>query len=126
MHVHYTTHDLQRFRKQMKFPTPTSCSTDIYHRAAEVFDELWDDTPIRQFGISVSQLTPGGVRQLVIDDDFKREELEHIIDAIRNKYGDSSIYRASFMDSGLNHMIGGTMGGVGAARNFTKPLEEDG
>jgi len=116
----YTTFDLQRFCRRKKYPMPTSSTMEIYERAAEVFDSLWDGTPIRQFGISVGDLADGGCRQMAIDQDFRKEALEHAIDNIRGRYGDMSIFRASFMDCGFSHMIGGTMGGVGAARNFLK------
>ena len=82
--------------------------------------------PIRQFGVSVSQLAPGGCRQLSMGEDTRAESLDRVIDNIRSRYGDKSIFRASFMDCGFSHMIGGTMGGVGAARNFLKaPVTEE-
>ena len=43
---------------QTSLPTPTASTDVIYKTACQLFDELWDGTPIRLLGIRSSKLTP--------------------------------------------------------------------
>lgn len=96
---------------QRKLLSSTNVTNEIFKIASELLKELWDGTtPIRQLGVRTSLVTDIDVRQINLFDMNKYEKLsklDHAIDDIRLRYGDSSIIRASFLDSKINHMGGG-------------------
>lgn len=121
---------------QMTLLEPTNLTNEIYAVACQLFDELWNGEPIRNFGVHTSRIEEQGEsRQLSLFElglkkesdqvketvDYrvtekpntllKREKLEKLdqtIDQIRTKYGMDSIKRANFVNSRLNHMSGGS------------------
>lgn len=94
-YFHYTSH-------QTLMRNATDITAEIHRAACQLFDELWDGTPIRLLSIQTSHLSEGdAMRQLsLFDDDSyeKNERLDAAMDAIREKFGDSAIKRAVFMD----------------------------
>lgn len=120
---------------QMTLLEPTNLTNEIHQAACQLFDELWNNEPLRNFGVHTSKIEePGQGRQLSLfelglcnesqivketvdyratDDSntlLKREKLEKLdqtIDQIRSKYGMDSIKRANFINSKLTHMSGG-------------------
>ncbi len=121
---------------QLTLLEPTNLTNEIYAVACQLFDELWNGEPIRNFGVHTSRIEEQGEsRQLSLFElglmkesnqvkenvDYrvtekpnallKREKLEKLdqtIDQIRSKYGMDSIKRANFVNSRLNHMSGGS------------------
>lgn len=95
----------------------TNITNEIYSVACELLKEHWDcSVPLRQLGVRTSMISNNNIRQLNIfdmngNDTFcqyeKLQKLDTAIDTIREKYGDDSIIRASFLDSNINHMSGG-------------------
>lgn len=105
---------------QMGLFTPT-CSTDaICEAACQLFDELWDSSPIRLLGVRVTKLsdeneptqmsifdytknwsaaTPSASSPTGSIDAGKREKLDKALDSIRSRYGKDSIKRGSLLDS---------------------------
>ena len=96
---------------QMTLAIPTAVTKDIYHYACKVFNELWDGkAPIRQLGVYTTKLEKQGHHQFTLFEtpkNKKNEKLDQAIDAIRNKYGEDAVMRASFVGSRLEHMAGG-------------------
>lgn len=90
---------------QMILDAPTSSTDVIYERACELFDELWDCSPVRLLGIRTTKLVDDSEpRQISIFDkavvsDQKRQKLDAALDSIRNKYGQNAITRGSLIDS---------------------------
>lgn len=86
-------------------------STSYIHRIArELFDELWDRSPIRKLGVRVSDLHSNDYVQLSLLEDynFSRDKyIDSAVDVIRGRYGTNAIVRASFLHSGLNPVTGG-------------------
>lgn len=86
-------------------------SEEIYRAACQVFDELWDKaTPIRQLGVGTSKVQTEAAHQYNLFDLERHDRLEKLnrtIDDIRNRYGEDSIMRASFLQSSITHMSGG-------------------
>ena len=109
--VHITTYEFQYFNKQMQLLSPTDVTEEIYHAACRVFRLLWDGkTPIRQIGVHTSKVQTDAVRQYNLFDRDKYDRLavlDRTIDRIRERYGESSIFRASFLGSNVDHMSGG-------------------
>lgn len=97
--------------KQKHLLAPTDITEEIYKEACVIFDRLWDGkTPIRQIGVHTSKVTETDFRQVSFFDDIDYEKLSkinHSVDAIRKKYGEDSIFRASFLKSNISHLSGG-------------------
>lgn len=102
---------------QMTLTTPTDLTTEIHAAACRLFDELWDKTPIRHLGIHTSRISYEDFRQIGMFDtvDYeKQKKLEMAVDALRKRYGQDVVMRASFLQSPLDkrkiwidHMGGG-------------------
>lgn len=96
--------------KQKKLMYFTDCTRDIYMNICDLFDGLWDERPIRQLGISVSDLEYSNIKQINIFQDelsVKNEILDKAVDKIRAKYGDESVMRGVFANSDLKPLLGG-------------------
>lgn len=95
-YFHYASH-------QTVLSNATDITVEIHRAACQLFDELWDGTPIRLLSVQTSRLTEGEtMRQLSLFDDGsyeKNERLDAAVDAIREKFGDTAIKRAVFMES---------------------------
>lgn len=95
---------LETCSHQMLLGTPTNISVEIYRAACELFEALWDGTPIRHLGIQTSRIKEEGARQMDIFDktDYEKwEKLDKAVDSIREKFGAGAVKRASFLESGL-------------------------
>lgn len=101
------------FSRQMKMDNPTNVTNQVYHAAVELLLRHWDGLPIRKIGVSISQFSHDDEYQVsLFDDREKNMALERATDAIKQRYGDSSIMRAvSITDAGQTRrrstMIGG-------------------
>lgn len=109
---------------QTGLAVPTYSTDIIYKTACQLFDELWDGTPIRLLGIRSSKLTdasepvqmslfdlpqteaePDSSRQLYTKDTTntihaeKLKKLDKALDSLRGKYGKDIIKRGSLMTS---------------------------
>lgn len=96
--------------RQKKLQYFTDCTQDIYKNICSIFDKVWDKRPIRQIGVSVSDLEEAKFQQLSIFKDrnsLNNEKLDKVIDKIREKYGDTSIIRGIFANSDLDPILGG-------------------
>lgn len=98
--------DFQSVSHQMVLKAPTSSDEQIYQTSVTLFDELWDQRPIRLLGIRTSKLVPAGEPvQLSLFDmtsreiSPKQEKLDAALDSIRGKFGHSAVMRGSFLPS---------------------------
>lgn len=102
VHIKYAT--FVKSSHQRTLATPTNVTDILYETICQLFDECWDGSPIRLLGVSTSKITGEALRQLNLSDmtdegnSQKREKLDSAIDAIRKKYGNSAIIRASFLE----------------------------
>ncbi len=109
VHVHYCASDFKRKGKQKTFQTNCASTSEIYDRAVEVFDSMWNGEPLRQLGVSTSTLSASGNIQIgMFDFEWKREAADSAVDKIRERYGDAAAQRAVFIGSDVKSMIGGT------------------
>lgn len=89
---------------QTTLVTPTDSSDVIYKTACELFDNIWDGTPIRLLGIRTAKLqTASAPRQMSLFDledtapiSEKQHKLDVALDSIRSRYGNSAVVRGSF------------------------------
>ncbi|MDD2972896.1 MAG: DNA polymerase IV [Lachnospiraceae bacterium] len=101
--IKYNT--FQSVSHQMTLGTATDSTRLIYENACQLFDELWNQTPVRLLGIRTSKLI--SVQEPVQMNLFdyqsqcgkseKQKQLDQTIDTIREKFGASSITRCSLL-----------------------------
>lgn len=108
--VSLRTNEFHHCSHQRKIYTATDCTKTIHHLACELFDELWQGHPIRHLGVSASELCRNDFFQMALFEELneKQRALDKAIDNIRKIYGAGAVYRASFLQSGINSMSGGT------------------
>lgn len=101
--------DFTSFSTQRKTFSPMESTSSIYEEAKDLFQGFWNKDPLRQLGVRVSSLVTSDSWQMSL---FSKEEdpveLSRTIDGIRQEYGLGSIYRSSFLNSGIAPIIGGT------------------
>lgn len=104
-------HNFYTYSHQIKLDTPTNSTNTIYKTAIKLFDKVWDEEPIRLFSVRVSELCSNDFYQLSIFNKEREKEknLDKTIDKIRNKYGNTSIIRSSFLYSGIKPLTGGVI-----------------
>jgi len=103
--------ELQYASHQMTLRNATNITIEIHRCACQLFDQLWDGTPIRHLGIHTSRIRDGmDMRQMDLFDSTDYEKLECMdaaVDRIRMRYGKDSMMRAVFVGSRIDHMSGG-------------------
>ncbi len=90
---------------QTTLAAPTNASNTIFTTACQLFEELWDGTPIRLLGIRTSKLKDETEPvQMSLTDfvpvqkkDEKNQKLDKALDTIRQKYGSSAVVRGSML-----------------------------
>ena len=102
--------DFRQFSHQCSLKEPSNVSAVIYQTACNLFDELWDNSPIRLLGIRTSKLVDTSEPTQLSLFDFMEEQnniakekqnsqkltnLENALDKIREKYGKDAIVRGS-------------------------------
>ena len=108
--VSITDHNFHHTSHQKALPSTTNVTYRIYETACELFDELWNGTPIRLLGVSTSRATEDQTFQYSLFETDKYDrlaKLDKAIDSIRGKFGEDSIQRACFIKSKQSHMSGG-------------------
>ena len=107
------------FNRQMTLTFPTNNEAEIYNACISLFDEFYNDSPIRKVTIRVTNLVEEYYIQLNLFKDMnkviKDHKLHSSIDNIKFKYGKSAALRASSLlkDSTIlarNTMVGGHNG----------------
>ena len=104
-------YDLSYASHQMTLQNATNITIEIHQCACQLFDQLWDGTPIRHLGIHTSRIKDQvNMRQLNLFDtnDYEKlEKMDETIDQIRKRYGNDSVIRAAFFGGCIDHMSGG-------------------
>ncbi|MBQ2257859.1 MAG: DNA polymerase IV, partial [Lachnospiraceae bacterium] len=103
---------LQTTRHQKTLTVATNQTNELFQCASRIFDELWDGyTPIRQLGVHTGRVVSAdSERQLdlfTMDTYEKYEKLDNAIDQIREKYGEESIFRATYINGPIRPLNGG-------------------
>ena len=103
--------DFRSTSHQRNLPEPTNATTLLYLNACQLFDELWNGSPIRLLGVRTTRLNDMDAPvQLSLFDQIstqpekttgpsreKLDALDTALDAIRNKYGKDAIVRGSLL-----------------------------
>ena len=126
MTVHLRSNQFEDWSRQQQLPAATNGTDELYRAACRIFDGMWDGvTPLRQLGVQVTKLSQGSCRQCSFFDrtDYERlGRLDSAVDAIRDKYGEDAILRATFLKSPVGSMAGGLA--KDRRTGITKPVEE--
>ncbi len=94
--------DFNKSSKQLTLDRSTNVTTEVYNAVIKLFDLLWNKEPIRLLGVRTSKASDDNYEQFDLFDNGKHEKfksLDSAIDKIRDKYGDSSIMRASLSNA---------------------------
>jgi len=85
------------FSRQKTLPMPTQVTNHVYRAAKELFHSHWDGRPVRQVSIALGGLIRDDTYQIeLLDDDRETyRELEKTTDAIKNRFGATSLVRAA-------------------------------
>lgn len=108
--------DFSKCSHQAPFLSPTNSTAKIYELSCQLFDELWNGSPIRLLGIRTSKLQDSSepVQMSLFDLEFpdeekekkqiqkgpsgeKLEKLDKAMDAIKKRYGDGAVVRGSIL-----------------------------
>ncbi|MBQ4373319.1 MAG: DNA polymerase IV [Lachnospiraceae bacterium] len=86
--------------RQKKLYSSTDSTQKMYETVVELFDELWSHVPIRLLRVSATNLG-NDAEQINLFDmgrSEKQKKLDRAIDSIRNRFGEDSVVRASFVE----------------------------
>lgn len=90
---------------QKKLKNATNNTDDIYNVCKELVKELWDSEPIRLIRVSLNNLTDVNNHQLSLFEDLSKkesnDELDKVIDKLKNQYGSNIINKASLKDANI-------------------------
>ncbi len=98
------------YSSQKKLHYYTDCTQNIYNEAIELFDDMWEGEPIRHLGVSISDLCTNEFHQVTLFESKntdKNKAIDKAVDKIRQRYGSTSVIRASFLHSGIKPLSGG-------------------
>lgn len=99
--VQITDNEFHHTSRQMTLPSSTNVTEKIYECACQLFDQAWDNTPIRLLGVSTSKATTESYEQYNLFDMERSEKLSKLnsaVDKIRSRYGEDAIKRACFIE----------------------------
>lgn len=108
--VHYTSADFTTKRRQRRINHPTDSMGMATEICTALFDEIWQGEPVRKIGAAFSMLTSDQAVQLSMLDyeaAQKNERLDQVIAGIRQRFGDDSLLRATFVASSIKSFAGG-------------------
>lgn len=101
--VTFRTLDFKNRSHQTSLSSATDVTDEIYENARRLFLEFWKGQPLRLIGVALTGLTDESFEQMSLFEDTKKKEqrqkLDAALDAIRMKFGNDKITRASIMNS---------------------------
>ena len=101
--VTFRTLDFRNKSHQTTLPNATDMTDEIYKNAKKLFIESWKGDPLRLIGVALTNLTDESFEQMSLFEDNEQKErhrkLDATMDAIRQKFGNDKITRASIMNS---------------------------
>ena len=108
--IHFRTNEFYNCGRQRKIYYYTDSTKKISEIAYQLFDELWKGEPLRHIGVRVSELCSNDFCQVTLfeeKDNAKNSALDRTIDSLRLRFGSKSIFRATFLNSGIRPLMGG-------------------
>ena len=105
VNVQLRDNEFNDFSHQKKLEVATANTKDIYIKAKELLKEMYKGEPIRLISLKVDQLSNKGEKQISlfdIKDNKKQEKIDETLDALKEKFGYTSITRAGKLGSEKN------------------------
>ncbi len=102
--IQIVDNEFTKTSKQMTLDRSTNITDEVYGIVLQLFNQLWNKQPIRLLSVQTSKASDDNYEQFDFFDNGKHEklrELDSAIDKIRDKYGDSSIVRASLVNANV-------------------------
>lgn len=101
--VSFKSPELKTRRHQRTLETFTNQTQELYRQVTQIFDELWDErTPIRLLGVHTSGVedenAQAQLNMFTMENQDKYSKLDNAIDQIREKYGERSVFRATYLE----------------------------
>lgn len=91
--------NFKTYSHQRKLKNPTSNTDEIYNVAKQLVNELWNEEGIRLVGVSLSKFSNNLSHQISLFEDIKEvesnNELDKVVDHLKNIYGSNIIKKAS-------------------------------
>ncbi len=103
-----------RYSHEERLKAPVNSTEEIFSNAVNLFDKCWRGEPIRHLGIYLSKLSDFGEYQMSLFSrvsEIKNQRADFTVDFIRRKYGDRSVMRGIFVNSGIDPLQGGVNDG---------------
>jgi len=91
------------FHRSRTLEVATNDTMQLYAICKEMFDELYDGSPVRRVALSISKLEAERSMQMSFfdADNWKRRKLGAVMDNLRDKYGSTAVLRAvSYTNAG--------------------------
>ena len=105
------TSGFENSSRQMLLDSSTDVTGEIYRAAYVLLMRMWDGhKPLRLLNVTATRLTGEDYRQYGLFDTADYEKLKKVdraMDAIRARFGEDSVMRASFLKSGVSPTGGG-------------------
>ncbi|NOU70140.1 DNA polymerase IV [Paenibacillus sp. LMG 31458] len=128
--------EMRTITRSVTLPTPTEHMDDIYRTSCQLYDHQWEEgNPVRLLGITLQNLTMKEETFVQLDlFDYekqpKRENLNRIMDGLRDKFGENAILTAGMMGDNpatliRNHKARGTSLQMDHLRNNPLHKEEE-
>lgn len=102
-----------RYSHQKKQAIPLDETMAIFKGICHLFDTCWRHEPLRHLGVHLEALISNDFYQISFldpKDRAKMQSLDQTIDLLRYKYGETSLIRSCFLESGLEPLQGGVQG----------------
>ena len=89
------------YSHQRRLKNPTSNTDEIFKIAKQLMNELWNEEGVRLVGVSLSKFSSNLTHQISIFEDVKEvennNELDKVLDKLKETYGNNIIKKASQM-----------------------------
>ena len=102
VNVQLRTNEFKDYSHQKKLISATANTKEIYIKAKEILEEMYRNEPIRLIGMRVDNLIDKTQIQMSLFDNQtnkKQENLDKVVDKLKDKYGYNSIMRAGKMNA---------------------------
>lgn len=104
--VKYRTSSFVNKSHQRKLPDSSDITEEIFKTAVALMRESWNGEPLRLIGLALTDIDRSDYVQMTFIDSDKKDKLKKLdtaMDAIRQKFGNESVKRASTMD--MDHRV---------------------
>lgn len=93
------------YSHQKTLANATNITSEIYQISVMLFEEMWDHKPVRLIGIRLEHLTDTVSHQVSLFENLevreKDNELEQVVDQMKEKFGSAIIKKASLMEHNI-------------------------